>query len=66
MTEAAIDEFIQLYKEELGTEISGAHARETALRLISLYKNLANRLPSDALRPTPPDDSTGNPMGFRM
>ena len=66
VADAALDELIELYKDEFGEEISRADAREMAFRLITLYDALAKRLPSDAQVSMPPLDSPGNPIGFRM
>ena len=40
-------EFMRLYKEEFGTEITEDEAREMASRLINLYLKLMEPLPSE-------------------
>lgn len=39
----ALDDFIELYKEEFGEEISRSEASEIAFRLVTLYEALAVR-----------------------
>ena len=66
LTEAALDELIELYKELFAAEISRPDAREMAVRLITLYEVLSQRLPVDARAPTPRVEPPGQPIGFRM
>ena len=40
-------EFIRLYKEECGTEITEDEAREMTARIINLYLKLMEPLPSE-------------------
>lgn len=54
----AIDEFIEIYKEEYGEEISLNEANEMMRRMLTLYSMLARRMPNKstslpaATRPT--------------
>lgn len=43
--DAALDEFIAIYKEEFGEEIGRADADEMASRLVMLYALLGRKLP---------------------
>ena len=51
--DADLDEFIAIYKDELGVEISRTDASEMASRLVMLYKLLSRKLPEK--QNTPPD-----------
>lgn len=42
-----LDEFIEIYKEELSEDISRAEATEMASRLLTLYQLLSRKLPSE-------------------
>lgn len=66
LTDAVLDEFVELYKAEVAEEISRADAREITLRLIALYEVLSKKLSTDERAPTPQVDSPRNPIGFRM
>lgn len=46
ITDETLDQFIELYKEEFGEEISRSEASEMAFRLITLYEALARKLPA--------------------
>jgi hypothetical protein len=48
INDTALDEFIQIYREEFGDEINRSDASEMAFRLVTLYETLSRRLPSDA------------------
>lgn len=62
-----LDEFIEIYKEEFGEELSRTKASEMASDLIALYQRLARRLPDVVASPSTsmqlPDDHP--PLGFR-
>jgi hypothetical protein len=62
ITDDALDEFIAIYQEEFGEEISRAEASEMASSLLMLYGRLARKLPS--IKTTPPSDDHPQ-IGFR-
>jgi hypothetical protein len=67
ISEEAIEEFVLIYKEEYGEDISRAEASEMAHRLLTLYELLAQPVPgehNDSPRPTQHDDDRP-PIGFR-
>ncbi len=45
ISDEALDQFIEIYKEEFGEEMARAEAAEMATRLVALYKLLARPLP---------------------
>src|SRR5690348_4025723 len=47
ITEAALNEFIDLYKEEFGQQLSHEEASEMSFRLLTLYELLNESLPSE-------------------
>ncbi len=67
ISEKALDEFIAIYKEEFGEEISRGDASEMAFRLVTLYERLAKRLPEEIgagpLMPT--EHHSQQTIGFR-
>lgn len=68
--DAAIKQYMQLYQEDFGEELTLEQGREIATRLIALYEVLSNRLPqsrsmpldesesADSQQPWPPPDRT--------
>lgn len=55
ITDAALDEFIALYKEVFGEGLSRDEASEVSFRLLTLYELLRTPLPSEQVStPTPP------------
>ena len=46
--DTALNQFIQICREEFGEEISRSEASEMAFRLVTLYQALSRRLASDA------------------
>jgi hypothetical protein len=65
ISDKAVDEFIQIYREEFGEELDRSDASEMAFRLVTLYEALVKRLPSDA-RPRSTGDSLQRKIGFRV
>jgi len=59
ITDEALDEFIELYREERGEEIGRDEANEIASRLVVLYQALARKSPMQ------PDDPPRPPIGFQ-
>lgn len=62
ITDEAVDEFIKLYREEFGHEISRSEASKIAFELITLYETLAKRLPNGLVAS---DEKPNRPIGFR-
>lgn len=54
----ALDELIELYRQEFGAEIGRDEANEIASRLVVLYDRLTKN------RPMPLDDPPHSPIGF--
>lgn len=48
LSETEIDEFIHIYKEEIGKDISRSEAHELAHRFLSAFKVVCRAIPSDA------------------
>lgn len=64
ISDEAVSEFIRLYKEECGEELSRGEAEEMASRLVTLYELLMKKLPNEqTLVPKAPDEPL-RPMGF--
>jgi hypothetical protein len=65
IADTALDEFIEIYKEEFGESISRSDARQMASSLIALYERLARKLLDDSTLPLmqPTDDHPS--VGFR-
>lgn len=55
LSDNAIREYMQLYKEDFGKELTLEEGREVASRLLSLYQVLGDPLPTP--QPTLPDAS---------
>lgn len=55
LSDAAIQEYIQLYREDFGEELMVGEARVIATRLVTLYELLC--------RPLPDQDATSPPAG---
>lgn len=54
-SEEALDDFIHIYKEEYGVELTRAEASEMTFRLLTLYELLAKHEPQEGtVVPTPP------------
>ena len=68
ISDRALDEFIELYREEFGEEIGRSEASEMAFRLATLYELLAKQRPgeNDAGDAIAPDDQSRQPIGFRI
>ena len=67
ISDQALDEFIELYREEFEEEIGRSEASEMASRVVRLYETLARPLSAeDAHGRVPPDDQTHQPIGFRI
>ena len=67
VSEEALDDFIRIYKEEYGEELSRAEASEMTFRLLTLYELLAKHKSHErSATPKPPDDRSGEPrkIGF--
>lgn len=64
----ALDEFIEIYKEEFGEDISRREAGEVASRLLALYELLARKLPNERKSPPAPTQPVDghSPIGFRI
>jgi hypothetical protein len=62
ITDKAVDEFIEIYREEFGEEISRSEASEIAFQLVNLYETLAMRLEHEKSMPSDPQRQ---PIGFR-
>ena len=66
ISDQALTEFVELYREEFEEEISRSEAGEMAFRLVTLYEVLARRLPNeDASTLMPPHVEQPRPIGFR-
>lgn len=48
LSEKAIKEYKEVYKEQFGVELSGEEAREQAERLMRLFKAIAKPIPKTA------------------
>lgn len=66
ITDEALDEFIELYKEEFGEEISRSEASEMAFRLVTLYGALVRGLPIRSPTEQQSDHLASRPVGFRV
>ena len=65
INETALDEFIEVYKEEFGESIDRQQATEMARRVLLLYDLLTRRLPNEKpLTPMQPTDDSPS-IGFR-
>ena len=62
-----LDEFIAIYEEEFGEEISRKEASEMAFRLLTFYELLARKLPNEhnVLAGVTERDDDHRPIGFR-
>lgn len=65
ITDEAVDEFIKLYREEFGHEISRSEASKIAFELVTLYETLAKRLPNGFVFLTS-DETPRQRIGFRV
>ena len=63
ITDEALSEFIAIYKDEFGEEISHKDASEMALRVLKLYELLERQIPTGKAA-TPPTDAPPR-IGFR-
>jgi hypothetical protein len=63
--DTALNEFIQIYREEFGEEINRSEASEMAFRLVTLYEALVKRLPSD-VGVRSPVDLPQRKIGFQV
>ena len=55
VSEESLDDFIRIYKEEYGEEITRAEASEMTFRLLTLYELLSKHRPKEGeTAPTPP------------
>jgi hypothetical protein len=66
ITDQALDEFMELYKEEFGEELGRSEASEMAFRFVTLYEALATRLPDDRQAAMPPDEPPHQAIGFQI
>ena len=69
ISDAALDEFIAIYEEEIREEISRNEASEMASRLVTLYELLTKKLPNEQKLPphtTPPSDDPPQKIGFQI
>jgi hypothetical protein len=64
ISDDSISEFIKLYKEEFGEELSRGDAEEMASRLTTLYELLAKKLPNERTSAPKPPDAPPRPAGF--
>lgn len=57
LSDEALEEFTQIYREEFGETLTRGEASELASRVLTLYKLLARPLPSERSAPEsrPPD-----------
>jgi len=65
----ALNEFIEIYREEFGEDISRAEAGEMASRLLKLYELLSGKLPNEKLflpKPHDESDEVRPRIGFRV
>ena len=66
IADETLDQFIRLYKEEYGEELTRSEASEMAFWLVTLYEALSKRLPIDDVPSAmPPDDAPRQSIGFR-
>jgi hypothetical protein len=73
ISEKALDELIDIYKEEFGEEIDRIEATEMAHRLLTLYRLLMKTLPDSSIEASPPTEhleedeeiSDRPPIGFQ-
>lgn len=64
ISDEAVSEFMRIYKEEYGEELSRGEADEMASRLVTLYGLLMKKLPNEqTVVPRPPDEPPRS-MGF--
>ncbi|MFZ2948571.1 MAG: hypothetical protein WA003_03705 [Desulfuromonadaceae bacterium] len=64
ISEEELREFIRLYKEEFGEELSIAEASEVAGNFVSLYEFLAEPLPGEQNRPIVSDFDSADPSSL--
>jgi hypothetical protein len=65
ISDEAVSEFISLYKEEYGEELSRSDASEMASRLVTLYEVLMKKFPGEQTStPKPLDEEPRPRMGF--
>lgn len=66
IADAALDEFIAIYRVEFGEEISRKDASEMALRVLRLYEQLSRKLPNGkTTTPAATQPTDGRPpIGF--
>jgi hypothetical protein len=58
ISDKALDEFIEIYREEFGEKIDRSAATEMAQRVLALYRLLRRKLPENTM-----DDN--DPIGFQ-
>ena len=69
LSDEALDEFMRIYMEEFGEEITKAEASETASRVVTLYELLAKKLPGEQKSPgakPPTEDDSPRKIGFQI
>jgi hypothetical protein len=67
VSEEGLDDFIRIYKEEYGEDITRAEASEMTFRLFTLHELLSKHRPKEEeAAPTPPTDRREEPpkIGF--
>lgn len=65
----ALNEFIEIYREEFEEDIDRAEASQMASRLLKLYELLSRKLPNENTSHPKPHDETDEdhpPIGFRV
>lgn len=69
LSDEALDEFMRIYMEEFGEEITKAEASETASRVVTLYELLTRKLPGEQKpsEPKPPtEEGPPRKIGFQI
>jgi len=54
VSDEAVKEYIQLYREDFGEELTIEEAREITSRLVELYRALCRPLPAEIATPPEP------------
>jgi hypothetical protein len=66
LSDESLREFIRIYKEEEGEELTMAEAREMATNLVTLYERLCEPLPWETEESTPPSDASPEHPDIRL
>ena len=68
ISDEALNEFIAIYNDKFGEELSHKDAAEMASRVLKLYEMLARKLPNETTSPPKPRgeiDDARSKIGFR-